>query len=83
MEAGVNKIVNISIVVVVLICCSGATASAQLPGACWHYGTGIPGPIYPGAYRCQPNGLTGYWTCRFTNTGTVCPPPAAKDEFEV
>jgi YD repeat-containing protein len=72
-----TKILNALIVLAVLICSSGVTTSAQLPGSCWHYGTGLAGPIYPGAFNCVPDGI-GSWTCMFWSI--TCPPPAAPQE---
>jgi YD repeat-containing protein len=52
-------------------------ASAQSAGSCIAYGTGIPGPIYPGATSCEYQIFSwGSWTCGFN----ICPPPAAPIE---
>jgi hypothetical protein len=76
-----NKILNNLIVLAVLICSSGVTASAQLPGACWHW-VGVyegPGGGLAGAFDCIPNGDIGFvMNCKVWNT--TCLPVAGPVE---
>jgi YD repeat-containing protein len=76
-----NKVINALIVLAVVAGSSSMTASAQLPGSCWYYGTQVVLP-YLGAFNCQYSGLEaggipGY-TCMFWNK--TCPPAAGKNE---
>jgi YD repeat-containing protein len=75
-----KTIVNTLIVLAALTCSIAIPASAQLPGSCWHYGTGITPLPYPGAYDCVPD-FIGAYTCKFWNSsGGVCLPPEAPSE---
>lgn len=64
------------VVLVVAVCSSGITASAQLPGACWHWGTGFAGPNNPGWFDCVP--ADPDWACKAWNS--PCLPAVSKSE---
>lgn len=66
-----NRLAKALMVLVVAVCSSGMTASAQ---SCWTWGS-APGPIWPGGWDCQPGGDGQGWSCKFWNG--LCKPAAS------
>ena len=83
LESAVNKIVRGLIALSILVCGSGMKVSAQVPGSCWHYITGITLP-FNGAYDCIYAGLGGggvpTYNCKLWDPGPNCLPAAAPGE---
>src|SRR5579872_1191652 len=72
-----ERIWNTLIVLVLSACSFSIPAFAQVPGSCWHYGTGFGSPNQAGTFDCQPSS-SFEWTCKVWNTS--CPPAGAENE---